>query len=182
MNSCLPLKTCTALAALLFSLPSAAIDLSGAALEAGAAPEVGMVRAQLQSAWAGRWFVSRGTHVGGYWDAGLFQWRARAYRNVPGQHQYITGIGVTPMFRLQADDLRGWYAEAGVGVNLLSKLYNNNDDYLSTAFQFNDRIGAGYVTRQGWDIGLRCEHFSNGGIKDPNSGVNFVVLRVARQF
>jgi hypothetical protein len=182
MRPCLFPKTLAALAALLLSLPCSAIDISGASIEAGGGPEVRMLRAQVQSAWASRWFVARGTHVGGYWDAGLGQWRGNAYRNVHGQHQDITVIGLTPMFRLQSDSLRGWYAEGGIGVNLLSKLYNNNDDHLSTSFQFNDRIGAGYVTAGGWDFGMRYEHFSNGGIKRPNSGVNFLLLRAARQF
>ena len=176
------LKNCAALAALLMSLPCSAIDVTGASLELGGGPQVRIVRAQLQSNWQQRWLQSNGTHVGGYWDAGIAHWRGNAHRNVQGLRQDITSIGVTPMFRFQSDSLRGWYAEVGIGVNLLSALYDNNDDFLSTSFQFNDRIGFGYVNEEGWDVAIRLEHFSNGGIKRPNSGVNFLVLKLARQF
>ena len=176
------LKTLTAIAATLLSLPACATDARSASLEFGASSKVRMLRLQLQSHWDQRWLRSNGMHVGGYWDGGLAQWRGKASRNVLGQYQHISNLNFTPMFRLQSDTLRGWYGEGGIGINLLSKRYDNNDDFLSTVFQFNDRLGVGYVNRQGWDVGIRAEHFSNGGIKRPNSGVNFLVLRVARQF
>lgn len=175
-------KTVAALAALLIALPSVARDLDSVSLEVGAARKVGMLRVGLQSNWEQRWFASNGTHLGGYWDAALSQWRGTAFHDVNGQHEYITIIGLTPVFRFQSDDRTGWYADGGIGINLMSRLYNNNDDFLSTAFQFNDQLGVGYVFKRGWDVGLKLEHFSNGGIKKPNSGVNFVLLRVARQF
>jgi hypothetical protein len=31
-------------------------------------------------------------------------------------------------------------------------------------------------------VSARIQHYSNGGIKHPNSGVNWIVLRVARPF
>ena len=182
MKDRMQLKTCALLASMLMSLPCAAGGLDGASLEFGGASQVRIVRAQLQSHWEPRWFQSNGTHLGGYWEAGLAQWRGNSYQNIPGRQQDITSIGLTPMFRLQSDALLGWYAEGGIGVNLLSKRYDNNDDFLSTSFQFNDRLGVGYVNKAGWDVGIRIEHFSNGGIKRPNSGVNFLVLKVARQF
>lgn len=181
-NIMLPSKTIGALAALLLSLPCYAIDLDGISAEVGDGHQVRMLRVGLQSNWDRRWFQSNGTHIGGYWDAALAQWRGLAYHNVRGQHQNIMIVGLTPVFRFEADDGKGWYIEGGVGANLLSKLYDNDDDYLSTAFQFNDHVGIGYVLAKGWDIGLKFEHFSNGGIKKPNSGVNFMLIRVARHF
>ncbi len=176
------LKTFAAIAAALIALPCGAADGRSASLEIGSSSKVRMVRAQWQSQWEQRWLPSNGMHVGGYWDGGIAQWRGKAARNIPGHYQSITNLNFTPMFRLQSDTLRGWYGEGGIGINLLSARYDNNDDFLSTLFQFNDRLGFGYVNRQGWDVGIRAEHFSNGGIKRPNSGVNFLVLRVARQF
>jgi hypothetical protein len=38
------------------------------------------------------------------------------------------------------------------------------------------------VFSNGLDVGLKLQHFSNGGIKKPNSGANFAVLRVAYPF
>lgn len=141
-----------------------------------------MARVALQSRWEKRWFQSNGTHLGGYWDLSLAQWRGSANQAVKGQHQHLTELGLTPVLRLQSDDLKGWYVEGGIGIHMLSKLYDNNSDYLSTKFQFGDHLGAGYVFDNGWEAGLQLQHFSNGGIKRPNSGVNFLVFKAARSF
>jgi lipid A 3-O-deacylase len=182
MKATMTLKTMTALAALLVALPCFAVDLSGASLEGGDGNRVGMLRVGVQSAWDARWLQSHGNHVSGYWDATLATWRGTAYRNLPGQTQHITSVGLAPVLRWQADDLSGWYAEAGIGANLLSELYDNNRRRLSTAFQFNDHLGVGYVFDKRWDVGLKLEHFSNGGIKEPNNGVNMVMVKVAYRF
>ena len=182
MKTCLPSKTIAVLAALLLSLPCRAVDLDGASIEAGSGRKVSMLRLGLQSNWDSRWWQSNGSYIGGYWDATIAQWRGTAYRQVSGQRLTLASIGLVPVFRFQGDDRKGWYAEGGIGIELLSRLYNNDGHMLSTAFQFDDRIGAGYVFSHGWDVGLRLEHVSNGGIKKPNKGANFVQLRVARQF
>lgn len=179
----IPAKTLLAIAAMLASLPAAAgVSVDSASLEIGSGRKVQMARVAAQSRWDKRWFQSNGTHVGGYWDMSLAQWRGSAHQEIKNRHTYITDIGITPVFRLQADDLKGWYAEGGIGIHLLSKLYDNNSDYLSTRFQFGDHIGGGYVFNNGWEAGLQLQHFSNGGIKRPNSGVNFLVFKVARAF
>ena len=172
------------LAAATVSPPALAADklIDNASLEIGGGAKVQMVRVAVQADWSKRWFQSNGWHLGGYWDASLAQWRGNAYRDVDGQHQNITNIGFTPVFRYQRDDLKGWYGEGGIGVNLLSELYNNDANRLSTAFQFGDHIGAGYVFDNQWEVGMKIQHFSNGSIKKPNSGVNFLVLKVSRPF
>lgn len=96
--------------------------------------------------------------------------------------QRFMAIGITPVFRLQNDDLTGLYGEAGVGLRHLFELYDNNGHRLSTNFQFASHLGAGYVFRNNVDVGLRIQHFSNGSIKKPNGGVNFIVARVAYRF
>jgi lipid A 3-O-deacylase len=181
------MKRCASLAILaaMATAPSAfASDnlIDKASLEAGGGAKVQMLRVGVQKDWNQRWFQSNGTHIGGYWDASIAQWRGNAYQNVDGRHQNITNIGFTPVFRFQADDLTGWYGEAGIGLNLLSKRYDNDSNRLSTAFQFGDHLGAGYVFANQWDVGMKIQHFSNGGYKKPNSGVNFLVLKVSRPF
>jgi hypothetical protein len=156
--------------------------VDSASLEAGGGRHVQMVRFAAQSDWSRQWFSSNGRHLSGYWDANIAQWRANAYRNVVGQHQNITVVGLTPVFRYERDDKRGWYAEGGIGVALMSELYNNADDRLSTAFQFADHIGAGYVFDNKWEIGAKLQHYSNGGIKSPNSGVNWLVVKGSYRF
>ncbi|WP_426103891.1 acyloxyacyl hydrolase [Massilia sp. TSP1-1-2] len=154
----------------------------GASLEYGSGSKVALLRAGLQSHWERRWFEHNGRHIGAYWDVQLARWQGRAYQNVKGQNQNITDFGLTPVFRWQADERKGWYLEGGIGVHWLSALVDNDANCLSTRFQFGDHAGAGYVLDNGWDLGLKVQHFSNGGIKKPNSGVNFVVVKVTRAF
>ncbi|RYF04464.1 MAG: acyloxyacyl hydrolase, partial [Oxalobacteraceae bacterium] len=61
-------------------------------------------------------------------------------------------------------------------------VYTNTHRQLSTAFEFADHIGAGYVFADKWDVGVRLQHYSNGGIKHPNGGVNLALVRVAYSF
>lgn len=163
-------------------LPPTCRAVDGASLEYGEGNKTKLARAGMQWKWAKKWWESNGTHIGGYWDLGLSRWHASRYKGVPGNTQDITVIGLTPVFRLQRDAGKGFYFEGGIGVNLLSELYNNNDRQLSTSFEFGDHIGAGYVFSNNLDLGLKAQHFSNGGIKNPNSGTNFVILRVSYAF
>ncbi len=169
---------------LMTSLPqtASAVSMDNASFEVGTGARVRMVRLGVQSDFERKWFVSNGRHLGGYWDATIAQWRGSAYQNVHGQHQNISNIGIKPVFRYQRDDGLGWYVEGGIGANLLSKRYDNDGHELSTLFQFSDHLGAGYVFQNRWQAALKIEHFSNGGIKKPNGGVNFLILKLARPF
>ncbi|HEY0491744.1 MAG TPA: acyloxyacyl hydrolase [Telluria sp.] len=173
-----------ALTAALVSFPAIAAEtmFDTASLELGTTSKARMVRLGVQSQWGKQWFNSNGTHLSGYWDLSLAQWRMTAHRNIAGENQNITSLGATPVFRFQANDKLGWYAEGGIGLNLLSKLYNNDGSELSTHLQFGDHIGAGYVSATGWDFGMKIQHFSNGGFKKPNGGVNFLIIKAARAF
>ena len=156
--------------------------IDSAAFEFGRGPEVHMARLSVQKDWDARWFASNGRHLSGYWDLSAAYWRGDAYRNVPGDHQNLGVVGITPVLRYQRDDRLGWYAEAGIGANLFSELYDNDDNKLSTAFQFGDHLGVGYVTPGKWDVGLKFQHYSNASIKRPNSGANFVILSARYKF
>ncbi len=161
---------------------AAAPAADGVSFEFASAAKIKMVRVGVQSHWERRWIQRNGRHLGAYWDLQLAQWRGSAHQNIPGRHQHITDIGLTPVFRWQADERKGWYLEGGIGLHMLTKKYDNDQDYLSTKFQFGDHLGGGYVLGNGWDLGLKIQHFSNGGIKTPNSGVDVVVFKVARTF
>src|SRR5450830_1082381 len=160
--------------------PSYAVD--SASVEVGTGNNTQLLRLAAQWDWQNKWWQSNGTHIGGYWDLSLAQWHGTRYNDIDGQKQDFVDIGFTPVFRFQRDDKKGFYGEAGIGVHLFSELYNNAGKKLSTAFQFGDHIGAGYVFANGLDLGLKLQHFSNGGIKEPNGGQNFAVLRVAYHF
>jgi lipid A 3-O-deacylase len=144
--------------------------------------KVQMVRFSAAKDWDTRWFQSNGTHLSGYWEASTGIWRENQYMNQPGQERKLWDIGFTPVFRFQNDNKKGLYYEGGIGVHMLSKLYNNDDNRLSTHFQFGDHIGMGYVFDNNWEVAAKLQHFSNGGYKKPNSGVNFFELKAAYHF
>ena len=82
------------------------------------------------------------------------------------------------MFRFQRTG-RGPYVEAAIGAHVLSDLHVSRDENVSTRFQFGDHIGAGwrFGPRGRYDAGVRLQHLSNGGIRDPNPGINFLLVR-----
>lgn len=160
----------------------AAPEINTVYTELGSGSKIRMVRAGLTSGWNTRWFQSNGTHVSAYWDASVGAWRGVQAHNIPGAHQNLVDVGLTPVFRFQRDDGLGFYAEAGIGAHLLSKKYDNNDDRLSTSFQFGDHLGVGYVFNPHWEVTLKLQHFSNAGIKKPNSGVDYGMVRVSYRF
>ena len=160
-------------------LPAHAID--AATVEAGAGNKTQFVRGGLEWNFQRALYESDRLAVKGYWDLSLAQWRGTRFDNQPGAHQNLTEIGITPMFRFQAPGSK-FYGEAGIGMHLLSELYNNNGRKLSTAVEFGSQLGIGYNLTPRTDVGLSIQHYSNGGIKHPNSGVNFVSMKVSYNF
>lgn len=156
-------------------LPASALD--GSAFEIGSGSRVQYVRGSLQWNFQQALYASEKLAINGYWDANLSHWRGTRYDNRPGVNQHLNEIGITPMFRIQKPGSK-FYGEAGIGAHLLSGLYNNNDDRLSTAFEFGSKLGIGYMVSRSLSIGLSIQHYSNGSIKSPNSGVDFVSLKI----
>jgi len=166
----------------LLGLQTSSYAIDSTSVEVAGGEKVQQLRLGAQWDWKDTaWFKSNGTEVGGYWDLTVAEWHENDYAGT-GTSKNFTDIGFTPVFRFQRSDKKGFYAEGGVGVHLFSSLYNNNNKQLSTAFQFGDHVGAGYVFANGLDLGVKLQHFSNGGIKEPNGGVNFAVLKVAYHF
>lgn len=93
----------------------------------------------------------------------------------------VTQIGVTPALRYwPGGTAGGWFFEGGIGANLLTPLYRTHDSRFSTALNFGDHLALGYRwALRSWAWSLRIQHFSNGGLKHPNPGENFVQLQVA---
>lgn len=159
----------------------AAAAIDGVAVELGRGDGTDMGRIAVQSDWRTQWFRGANWHVGGYWDFALGQWHRGGVR--AGENEDITELGVTPVFRLQANDRRGLYAEAAIGFHFLSRT-SIGDKRLSTSFQFGDHVGLGYRfgAKGAYDLSYRFQHLSNGGIKRPNSGLNFSQIRLQYHF
>jgi hypothetical protein len=151
-------------------------------LEGGGGEHVQLVRFAAQKDWNRDWLATSGYHLSGYWDANIAYWRANRWLDQPGNHKNLAVIGFTPVFRWEADDKLGFYADAGIGASLFSSVYRNTHRQLSTAYEFADHVGVGYVFANKLELGVRIQHYSNGGIKHPNGGVNLAMLKAAYHF
>ena len=72
------------------------------------------------------------------------------------------------------------YIEAGIGVAGISQTKIDTRD-LSTAFQFEDRIGIG-ARMKDLDLSFRYMHYSNGSIVLPNDGIDIFIFTAGYRF
>lgn len=167
-----------ALGCAVMSAPSYAVD--GVSVEVGGGDGADLGRIGVQWDWKARWLQGRNWHVGGYWDLGLGYWHGSA---PPGLNEDLVEAGLTPVLRLQRNELSGPYLEGGIGFHLLSRT-SLGEKRFSTAFQFGNHIGAGYRfgSKRAYDLGYRFQHLSNAGIKRPNRGINFHQIRLQYHF
>ena len=122
-----------------------------------------------------------GAQVRGYWDLSLSQWASDGAAG----HRHTTVVEVTPSFRLVPDAGRSaLFLDAGIGATWSSRRYIAQDKAFSTSFNFATHLGVGYAfgDQRQHELQLRLQHVSNGGIKKPNPGENFVQLRYALHF
>jgi opacity protein-like surface antigen len=164
-----------AILAVVLATPARAVD--GIALEAGTGNQgVSLLRAGLQWNWDRRWLEAGGWHLGGYWDASLGVWG--------GGPKNVADFGLTPTFRYQRSATGSPYVEAAIGVHLLSSVHVAQTRTFGTRFQFGDHIGVGmrFGPDGQYDLSLRLQHASNAGIREPNPGINFLILRLQVPF
>ena len=120
----------------------------------------------------------------GYWELALSRW---SYNGPNGRTRAWLGqLSVKPVFRytLPTRNNAPWFIEVGVGASLTTVLYQTDTKRFSTRFNFGDQIAFGRCLMAGCasKLSLRIEHFSNGGIRQPNPGENFVQLRYLQRF
>ena len=173
------MKKKIALAAACFSLWSpAGSAVDGVSLEAGSGQgSTRVARIGAQWNWQKKWFTQNRWQLGGYWDAQIGMWDNDAG---PGS---IADISLTPVFRLAAAD-SPLYFEAAIGFHYLSDYPSRGGSAFSTRFQFGDHLGVGvrFGERKAHDVGLRLQHLSNAGIKNPNPGINLILVRYQYHF
>ena len=87
-------------------------------------------------------------------------------------------LHATPVWRA---DFARTYVEGGIGLYLLSHTINNDVTHMSTSFEFGSHVGVGFRLgeRRETRVGIALQHLSNAGIKEPNGGVNFVVVNAS---
>lgn len=165
--------------------PVAAVD--GISLDLGSDnsnnANVNLARLGVQWGWKKRWLEGDGWHLGGYWDLQAGYWDNRSANKTSSS---VGELAFTPVFRVQQNQVSGFspYAEIGVGAHLISKTSVSPQRQFGTAFQFGSHIGLGarFGPKGAYEIGYRYQHLSNAGIKNPNNGINFQLLRFGYWF
>ena len=171
-------KKILAAAAGFFLWSTASFAVDGFSVEAGSGQgSTRVVRLGAEWSWQKKWFTDQRWQLGGYWDAQLGFWDNRAG---PGS---LADIGLTPVFRLAAAD-SPVYFEAAIGFHYLSDYPSRGGAAFATRFQFGDHLGVGvrFGERKAHDLSLRFQHLSNGGIKNPNPGINLILARYQYHF
>lgn len=120
-----------------------------------------------------------------YGEISLSGWSYERANGQPDSPNGLYQLALTPVLRYRLDNgASPYFLEAGIGVTVTNHLYKSRDKRFSTAFQFGDHVGIGYDfgARQQHELVLRYEHDSNGSIKKPNPGQNFIQVRYAYWF
>ena len=126
-------------------------------------------------------------HIGGFYEVDLGYWDNKSPFQLPNKStSNLQEIGFTPTFRLQQNTISGIapYAELAVGFHFLSQTYVGAQRVFGSSFQFGDHVGGGvrFGDKGQYDVGYKYQHLSNAGIKQPNQGINYHILRLQYHF
>lgn len=109
------------------------------------------------------WWETRVGRLTGYWDAGYTYWEGD---ETASNHS----VSLSPVFVYEfAGERVRPFVELGIGIAAFSSTELEKSD-LGSAFQFEDRLGAGLRFAGGHQVGVRAIHYSNAGLKKPNDG------------
>ncbi|MFD1259346.1 acyloxyacyl hydrolase [Entomomonas asaccharolytica] len=124
-------------------------------------------RFAIAAPWNVNWLNSTVGYVSGYWDFGYTYWEGGDA--AAGNHS----LAVAPVFtyNFNTNSQIKPYIEVAIGVAAFSRTRVSNKK-LGSAFNFEDRLGLGITFLERQKLGVRVMHYSNGGIKKPNQGVN----------
>jgi len=158
-----------------YAAEPASFASDGVSLEGGTGNGAEMWRIGVTKNWDRKWLAMGNWHLGGYWEAQFGQWSGANKRT-------INDLGITPVFRFQQTELSkiAPYAEAGIGFHVITPTMLDDNRHFGGAFQFGDHVGAGlrFGPKGKYDLGMRFQHLSNGGLKKPNNGINFTQFRL----
>jgi|LNFM01.1.fsa_nt_gb lipid A 3-O-deacylase len=167
--------------------PAQAVD--GVTVEAGRSTssytDVPVSRVGLRWDWAARPFSAGGWYLGGYWDVSVGYWRNQSDARIRTSNDLVEA-SLTPTLRLQPEGNPGFhpFIEAGVGVHALSGDSITTLRDLSGHVLFGSVLGIGLRlgAKGEYEIGYRVQHLSNGGLREPNPGINLQSLRLHYHF
>jgi hypothetical protein len=122
-------------------------------------------------------------NASGYLETSIGEW---ACHRDEGAHDKScsTQVGITPVLRYQPGSWDPWYAELGIGADVIASAWHTDKRRFATEFNFGDHIGLGrkFGDDGADEVELRAEHYSNGGYKNPNPGENWFQLRYMHWF
>ena len=150
----------------LFSAGAQAID--GISVEIGHGDDrTAALRLGLEDRWRKSQLISE-WRLAGYWELAAALW--------DNPDESTANVSLTPVFRIERKSI---YLEAAIGVHLVTTHISAARTF-STALQFGEHLGAGFYFGPGqrYDLGMRVQHISNGHIRSPNPGINFVLVRL----
>jgi lipid A 3-O-deacylase len=132
--------------------------------------------AGLGLAWDRRWFESGAGHLGGYWSIAYTWWDGG---ELAGDEQ---SISVAPVFVYHFNS-DGWqpFVEIGIGAAWFSN-HLVGDRNMGSRLHFEDRFGFGIRFSERDALRLRGIHYSNGGLEEPNDGIESWSLVYSRRF
>ncbi|MGE5387108.1 MAG: acyloxyacyl hydrolase [Betaproteobacteria bacterium] len=95
--------------------------------------------------------------------------------------QTLNQAGAIAFLNIHANGEVRPYAEIGAGLAAFSHDRLGHKDF-STRYQFSEHLGLGVEFAERWSIGWRYSHYSNGGAKKPNDGLDFNQLLIGFRF
>lgn len=116
-----------------------------------------------------RWLSNDTGWLSMYYEASLNDWNKGA--------ESVYGAACSPVFVYYfgaKESVVNPYVEAGIGVACISET-ELGGRHFSTAFQFEDRIGAGVRMKRA-DFSIRYMHYSNGSLVEPNDGIDIFII------
>ena len=118
-----------------------------------------------------KWFQSSYGYISGYYES--------SFNYFNGKNS-IYGFSISPVFAYYFNTKLNPFIEAGIGASYFNKKHINSRD-LSTNFLFENRIGVG-ARYKNLEFSFRFMHYSNGGIKKPNDGIDIWIGAVSYRF
>lgn len=151
-------------------------------MQAGTVRSTRSLAVGVTSDWRSHWALAGG-RLGGYWEGSVAEWSYRAAGS--GGRGHLTQFAVKPVLRYRPNDgTSPWFAEAGIGLTATNRVYRTDRKMFSSRFDFGDHLALGrsFGDAGRHEVALRIEHFSNGGLREPNPGETFLQLRYAYRF
>jgi lipid A 3-O-deacylase len=109
-------------------------------------------------------------------------WRAHS---VEGGRENFLQFGLVPLLRYRfAEGRSPWFVEAGIGLSVTNKRFVSREKNFGSTWNFSDNLALGrsFGEQGRQELSLRLQHSSNAGLKEPNPGLNLVVLRYTSAF